>query len=329
MSSPLIVAVVLPAHNEADHIGAVVHAIPEWIDHVIVVDDSSSDETSAVVTAIDDRRLQLIRHAEQQGVGAAMKTGYRAAIAAGADVIVKMDSDGQMLPAELARLIRPFQLELADYAKGNRFYFRDSTLGMPAERSFGNSLLSFMTKVASGYWHVYDSQCGYTAVATPFLRLLDLDQVADDYFFENDMLIRLNALSARVVDVPVSTVYGSETSDVNVLKVALTFPPRLVGAGARRFWRKHLVTDFGAIAALSGTGLLLVAFGMLFGAYHWALSLLTHVAATTGTVMVAVLPLIVGIQLVLQALALSVAGSSGARETTEYVRQLIRSGEFD
>ncbi len=200
--------------------------------------------------------------------------------------------------------------------------------GMPQNRSFGNTLLSFMTKVASGYWHVFDSQCGFTVARTAFLRLMDLESLPDDYFFENDMLIKLNALNARVVDVPTSTIYGREVSGVSVARVAFTFPPRLLLDGSRRFWRKHLLTDFSPIGALTLTGIALVTFGFVFGAYHWWLSLVSGQVATTGTVMLAVLPLILGIQLVVQSFSLSVLSSPGAQETAEYVRTLIARGDL-
>lgn len=323
------VAVVLPSYNEGSHISEVITTVPEWVDDIIVVDDASTDATGAIVQGLDDPRVRYIRRETNGGVGAAMVDGYRACLELGAHIAVKMDADGQMHPDDLSRLVRPVAAGAADYAKGNRFYFRNATLGMPRIRGFGNSLLSFLTKAASGYWHVFDSQCGYTAIRTSFLRLLDLDQVATDYFFENDMLIRLNALNARVFDVPVTTLYGSETSHVNVGRVALTFPLRLAANGVRRFWRKYLITDFGAIAILTMTGAILLAFGGLWGAYHWWLSITQGVPATSGTVMIAVLPLILGFQLLLQALALSVTAAPGATGSAEYVRLLIAEGAFE
>jgi dolichol-phosphate mannosyltransferase len=327
--SPLSLAVVVPAYNEAAHIAGVLASIPVRASKVIVVDDASTDDTASIAESCEDDRVTVIRRAQNAGVGAAMKTGYRVAIDAGYDLVAKMDADGQMRGDELERLVEPFSLGIADYVKGNRFYFRNATLGMPATRSFGNSVLSFMTKLASGYWHVLDSQCGYTVASVPFLELLDLDQLADDYFFENDMLIRMNSLSARVVDVPISTVYGAEVSDVNITRVALTFPPRLLAGGLRRFWRKNLVTDFGPIGALTVIGILFALFGAAFGAYHWWLSVSTGTVATTGTVMIAVLPLVLGLQLLIQAFSLSVAASPGAAETADYVRLLIRSRVFE
>jgi len=325
----LALAVVIPAYNEAAHIAAVLANVPPRVSRVVVVDDASTDDTARVAEGCGDARVRVVRHERNAGVGAAMKTGYRAAIAEGFDLVAKMDADGQMRSEELGRLVEPFDLGLAEYVKGNRFYFRNATIGMPATRTFGNSVLSFLTKLASGYWHVLDSQCGFTVASVPFLKLIDLDQVADDYFFENDMLIRMNSLNARVVDVPVSTVYGSEVSHVNVTRVALGFPPRLLAAGLRRFWRKNLVTDLGPVGSLTVVGSLLAAFGAVFGAYHWWLSVASGAVATTGTVMVAVLPLILGLQLLIQAFSMSVAASPGAAETAYFVRRLIRSRAFD
>lgn len=322
------VAVVLPAYNESAHIGEVIATIPQWVDHILVVDDASTDNTADVAASLNDARVTLLRHQTNGGVGASMVTGYKEALNTGCDIVVKMDADGQMLPSDLERLVRPIAMGIAEYAKGNRFYFRNATREMPMVRGFGNAFLSLLTKAASGYWHVFDSQCGFTAVNSSFLRLIDLERVAPDYFFENDMLIQMNGVGARVVDVPVTTVYGTETSHVRVHRVALSFPPRLVSRAFARFWRKHLLTDFGAVAVLASLGLLLGVFGAAFGAYHWWRSATDGVAATTGTVMVAVLPIILGFQLLLQALALNVSGSPGAKETAEYVRLLIEDGEF-
>lgn len=326
MSSEPRITAVLPAHNEAAHIGAVISSIPSWVQRIIVVDDCSTDATADVVGELDDLRVHVIRHERNTGVGGAMKTGYREAVAGGADIVAKLDADGQMRPDELERLVEPLILGLADYCKGNRFYFRGAVASMPGYRNFGNTLLSLLTKAASGYWHVYDSQCGFTVVRAAFLQLIDLDALADDYFFENSMLIEMNLLNARVVDVPVTTIYGSETSGVNLGRVVLSFPPRLVAGGARRFWRKHLVTDFDATTILVLAGLILTAFGLGFGAFHWYRSVATGVIASTGTVMIAVLPLIIGIQLVIQAFSIAVQASPGARETAQYVRTLVERG---
>lgn len=323
---PLTVALVMPAHNEERHIGAAISAVPSSVTRIIVVDDASTDGTAAVASAAADPRVVVIRHEQNKGVGGAMCTGYRLALDESYDLVAKMDADGQMVPEELDTLLEPFARGLADYTKGNRFYFRGGAKSMPVHRGFGNVALSFLTKLASGYWHVYDSQCGYTVVRASFLRLLDLDELSEDYFFENDMLIKLNTLNARVVDVPTSTVYGEEISGVRPSRVVFSFPPRLFARGTARFWRKHLVTDFSPIGFLAIVGVTLCAFGAVFGGYHWYVSATTGVAASTGTVMLAVLPLIVGIQLLIQAFSMSVLSSPGSRETAAYIAHFITSG---
>lgn len=322
----LTVALVIPAHNEARHIASVISSVPDDVARIIVVDDASTDGTADSARAVLDPRVVIVRHEHNRGVGGAMRTGYALALDEGYDLIAKMDADGQMLAEELPTLLEPFAMGLADYAKGNRFYFLGAAKDMPTHRGFGNVALSFLTKLASGYWHVYDSQCGYTVVRSSFLRLLDLDDLSEDYFFENDMLIKLNGLNARVVDVPTSTVYGDEQSGVRAGRIVFSFPPRLFSRGTARFWRKHLVTDFGPIGLLTLAGLALCLFGGGFGAYHWYVSVRTGVTASTGTVMIAVLPLIVGLQVLIQAFSMSVMSSPGSREAAEYIAHFIASG---
>lgn len=322
MGEPMTCCVVLPAFNEAEQIEAVIESIPNWVCSVVVVDDGSTDDTAERVRCIADSRVLLLCHEKNQGIGAAMKTGYRAGLLAGHRILVKMDADGQMDPDDLVRLVGPLELGLAEYVKGNRFRQNGRPAGMPAARWFGNVALSFLNKIATGYWHVFDPQCGYTAISASALQLIDYDAASSDYFFENDMLARLNVIGARVVDVSTASKYGDETSKLLIRQVIVSFPLRLL----QRFWwrvvRRHLVWDFGAIGALSLAGLLLLAFGVVFGSYHWWESIATRVPATTGTVMLAVLPIVVAIQMLLQALILEVGDSPGAEETRVYGRMI-------
>jgi dolichol-phosphate mannosyltransferase len=315
--------VVLPAFNEGPRLGEVVAAVPAWVDEIVVVDDGSTDDTLAVAQALaaDEARVTVIHHPHNEGVGGAMATGYRAALAAGHDVVVKADGDGQMDFSELRTLVRPLELGMAEYAKGNRFRRTGRPKGMPRMRWFGSVLLSFLTKVASGYWHVFDPQCGFTAITGPTLRRLKLEGIAKDYFFENDMLIRLNVIDARVVDVATSTRYGAERSTLRIGHVSWTFPARLLRGFAWRFVKRHVVNDFGLVALLTFAGGVLAVFGFVFGLWRWAESAASGTPATAGTVMIAVVPLILGVQMLLQALTLEVQGSAGAAETREYARR--------
>ena len=307
--------VALPAYNEARALAAVVARIPAWVTGIIVVDDASTDDTLAVAQSLTDPRVAVLHHDDNRGVGGAMVTGYRAALEAGYDVVVKMDADDQMDADELPALVRPIELGMAEYTKGNRFRRTGRPKGMPRTRWFGSVALSFLTKVASGYWHVFDPQCGFTAITAPALARLKLHGIARDYFFENDMLIRLNVIDARVVDVSTAALYGDESSGLRIGHVTWTFPLRLVRRFAWRFIKRHVVNDFGLIAMLTFVGAVFLLFGVAFGAYRWVDSAVTGHVATAGTVMIAVVPIILGAQMLLQALALEVQGSAGAEET--------------
>jgi dolichol-phosphate mannosyltransferase len=320
MRENLKYCVILPAYNESSYVGTVLSRIPGWVDGIIIVDDGSTDDTLRVAESLADTRVRVYHHDKNQGVGSAMATGFRAALDGGYDVAIKMDADDQMDAEELPTLVRPIELRMAEYVKGNRFRRTGRPSSMPVVRWFGNVVLSFLTKVASGYWHVFDPQCGFIAITAPTLRRLKLDGMARDYFFENDMLIRLNVIDARVVDVDTSALYGNESSYVSVGRVGWTFPARLARGFVWRFVRRHLMNDFGLIGFLAIAGAALTLFGTMFGLYHWVLSASSGIPATTGTVMIAVVPLILGIQMLLQALSLEVQSSAGASETREYAR---------
>jgi len=320
MRENLKYCVILPAYNESRHLATVVSRIPDWVDGIIIVDDASIDDTLRVAQSLTDPRVRVHHLEQNQGVGGAMVAGFRDALEGGYDVVIKMDADDQMDAAELPTLVRPIELGMAEYVKGNRFRRSGRPSAMPGRRWFGNVVLSFLTKVASGYWHVFDPQCGFIAIAVPTLRRLKLDGMARDYFFENDMLIRLNVIDARVVDVDTSSLYGNETSYVSIGRVSWTFPPRLARGFVWRFVRRHLMNDFGLVGFLAIIGTALTLFGILFGLDHWVISASSGVPTTTGTVMVAVVPLILGMQMLLQGLSLEVQSSAGASETREYAR---------
>ena len=239
-------------------------------------------------------------------MGGATMTGYARALELGCDVVAKVDGDGQMPPEYLDKLLDAIIDQGYDYAKGNRFLAGDSLHAMPRHRLFGNIVLTFLTKLASGYWHVFDPQNGYTAISATALRRLDLQKVHRRYFFENDMLVALNFHNARVADVAIPARYGDETSKLSPFQTGTTFPLLLLMRFWRRIYQKYVLRDFSVIALFLIMGLLLFGWGVIFGAYHWILSVTTHHVATTGTVMLAVLPLILGFQLILQAIVLDI-----------------------
>jgi glycosyltransferase involved in cell wall biosynthesis len=204
----LRVAVVIPAFNEEAAVAPVVRSVPGFVDHVLVVDDASRDGTFRRAARSKRRQLEVLRHPDNRGVGAALRTGYQRALGLGADVATVMAGDGQMDPADLPRLLDPIAAGTADYAKGNRFLDGSVWRVMPPARLLGNIVLSLATRVTSGYWHLFDSQCGYTAASRAALQAVELDELFPRYGYPNDLLARLSAAGLRVVDVPVRPIYG-------------------------------------------------------------------------------------------------------------------------
>ena len=300
------ITAVVPAYNEARCISQVIQAMPELVDHLIVVDDNSSDGTHEVVLAFRQPRLILLKTPHNQGVGGAVILGYRKALELGSDIIVKMDGDGQMPSEYLPALLDAIADEGYDYAKGNRFLAGESLALMPKHRLFGNIVLTFMNKLASGYWHIFDPQNGYTAINASALKLLDLDKINKRYFFENDVLIHLNLFGLRVKDVAIPARYGEEESGISLLQVSLTFPLLLLRRFFRRIYQKYVLRDFSPIALFLFAGALLFLWGTLFGIFIWIKSYITQHPTSTGTIMLALLPLMLGFQLLLQALVMDI-----------------------
>ena len=241
------IGVVIPAHNEEKLIGKVIGTMPDFVDHIIVVDDKSQDDTAAVVQKIAaaNKKITLLRHERNGGVGAATATGYKWARDHQIDVTAVMNADFQMDPADLNRILRPVCEGECDYTKGNRL-FRGESWGMiPKHRYIGNSFLSLFTKIASGYWHVSDSQSGYTAISLRALRAIDLDSIYPYYGVPNDMLIRLNIANFRVRDVSIRPVYNvGEVSGIKIRKVIFTIPWMLLKGFTKRMVEKYIIRDF-------------------------------------------------------------------------------------
>lgn len=312
------IAVVIPCYRVAAHIAGVVRTIPAWVDQIIAVNDASPDDTVAVLESLapGEPRLVIAHNPANQGVGGAMATGFARALELGADIVVKLDGDGQMDPDRMVDLVDPIAEGVCDYAKGNRFLHAGALRDMPPARLLGNIALTFLTKAASGYWHVFDPQNGYVAVRADFLRLLDLARFRPRrYFFENEMLIRLNIESARVLDCPMPAIYRGEVSSLRIGKVLTYFPPLLVGGFCSRLLQRHVLRDFSIIVPLYLLGTLMAVFGFVFGSVRWIDSIRSGVPATTGTVMVATLPFILGIQFILQAVTMEILQTPRARDT--------------
>ena len=302
----LKIAVVVPAFRAENTIQKVLSGIPDWVDAIYVVNDASPDETAGRARSAGDPRMRLISHEVNQGVGGAMVSGYRQALNDGMDICVKLDADGQMDPVYLPQLIEPLAAQHADYAKGNRFHDAAALRRMPLARRIGNAGLSFLIKASSGQWHIFDPTNGYTAIHCAALAALELGKLHPRYFFESSMLIKLKEIGALVEDVPMPARYGEEKSNLSVGRALVGFPWLLLRHGFKRVLWQYFVADFNAVSLFLVSGIPLVVFGLVFGIYHWIDSYLRGALTPTGTVMLSVLPLILGFQLLLQALVLDV-----------------------
>jgi glycosyltransferase involved in cell wall biosynthesis len=302
----LKVSVVVPAYKEEAHIAKVIETMPEFVDHIVVVDDASPDNTGQVARDAADTRTEVIALEQNQGVGGGIITGHKRAIELGMDVSVVMAGDAQMDPDYLPDLLDPIAEDGYGFTKANRFFSSDSFEGMPKHRIFGNVVLTFLTKAASGYWNLVDPQNGYTAATTKALGLIPLDKVHKRYDFENDLLIWLSIADVRATDVSIPAVYGEETSTMKLSRVAPRILATLIGGGWRRMWRKYILWSFSPIALLLLSGLILTVFGLIVGVWTTVWSLTTGVSASTGTWLLGVTPAIVGIQFMVQGLVLDI-----------------------
>jgi glycosyltransferase involved in cell wall biosynthesis len=295
-------AVVVPAHNEEALIDATLNGIPGFVDRIVVVDDASSDATVERARSVDDPRIEVVVHDHNRGVGAAIVTGYKRALAERIDAVAVMAGDNQMDPDELEHLAVPVVRDELDYAKANRLFTGSAWKLIPRSRYLGNAVLSLLTKVASGYWHIADSQAGYTVVSGGMLRLLDLDRIYTQYGFPNDMLVHLNVWNARVRDFPSRPIYGvGERSGIRIRRVV----PRiswLLWKGF--FWRmreKYVIRDFHPLVFFYFLGFLMTTVGLVLGAFETVLRLYgNHI--TPATIVLVALLLISGSQFTLFAM---------------------------
>ena len=260
------IAVVIPAFNEEKLIGRVLGTLPKFIDQVIVVDDCSRDKTAEIVKEFQktDPRIILIRHQKNQGVGSAISSGYQEALKQNVDIAVVVAGDAQMDPEDMMNLIKPVASGKADYCKGNRLFRGESWKMIPRYRYFGNAFLSLLTKFASGYWHVADSQCGYTAISATALRALDLKSIYKKYGVPNDLLIKLNIHNFRVNDVPVRPIYGEEKSGIRLWKIVPRISWLLIKGFSERLWQKYVIKDFHPLVFFYAFAFLLLALSLPF-----------------------------------------------------------------
>ena len=295
------VAVVIPAYQEEALVASTIRGIPELVDRIIVVDDASTDETGARAREADDR-VDVIRHEVNQGVGAATMTGYRRSVRDANEITCVMNADGQMDPDDLETLVRAVATGECDFAKANRLFTAQAWELIPRNRYIGNAILSFLTKIASGYWHIADSQSGYTAINLESLRLLEHDKLYPRYGFPNDLLVHLNVWNRRVRDYPSRPIYGvGERSGIKLRRVIPAISWLLFKGFFWRLTQKYVVRDFHPLVLFYSLGILLLGLGVASGITYTVLRILGHPIPAATAVLVALL-VISGLQLLLFAM---------------------------
>lgn len=302
------IAVVIPCYKVKRHVLDVIASIGKEVYRIYVVDDACPDGSGKHVEAhCGDQRVRVIYHENNQGVGGAVMTGYRSAIADGAVVIVKVDGDGQMDTSLIHNFVEPILAGEADYTKGNRFFDLEEIRVMPRLRLFGNAVLSLMTKLSSGYWDLFDPTNGYTAIHAEVAQRLPFEKISPRYFFETDMLFRLNTLRAVVVDVPMNAKYGDEISNLRISSIAGEFLVKHVQNFIKRIFYNYYLRDLSLASIELPLGLVLLAAGTSYGGYHWLESAREGIVTPAGTVMLAALPILMGLQFVLAFLGHDIA----------------------
>ena len=291
------IAVAIPCYRVRKHVLDVIQRIPDSVCRICAVDDACPESSGQYIEEkCTDSRVSVLYNSSNQGVGGAVISAYRQAILDGIDIVVKIDGDGQMNPQLLPKFVRPILDERCDYTKGNRFFRLESLKDMPKLRLLGNAALSFISKASCGYWNIMDPTNGYTAIHCSVLRELPLDKIATRYFFETDMLFRLNTLRAVVRDIPMDSVYADEESNLKVTSALPEFLKKNLSRMFRRYGYNYWLRDFNIASIYSVLGVLLVGTGSIFGLSHWLQSTQSGQVTSSGTVMLAALPIIIGVQ---------------------------------
>jgi dolichol-phosphate mannosyltransferase len=304
-----MIAVVIPAYRAAATILPVISAIGPEIGLIVVVDDGCPEGTAlSVAKSCPDSRVVALMHGDNRGVGAAFLTGMRYAIERGADIIVKIDADGQMDPSQVPALIHPIAGGQADYVKGDRFFFLTNARSMPKARLFGNLALSFMAKLSSGYWTIMDPTNGFFAIQARVAELLDDERIAKRFFFETDLLFHLGLIRAKVVEFPMRASYGDEVSSLRISQQLAPFLAGHLRNTLRRILYRYFFREFSLASIQLVAGAALFGFGLMFGLYHWW-SAPPDQLVPTGTIMIAALTFLIGFQLLLSFLNYDISAS--------------------
>jgi dolichol-phosphate mannosyltransferase len=306
-----MVAVIIPCYKVKDHILDVISTIgPSHAQKIYIVDDKCPENSGQyVLDNCHDGRVTVLFHSNNQGVGAAVMSGYKKAFSEGYSIAVKIDGDGQMDPELIPLFTAPILNNKADYTKGNRFFFLEGLVEMPKIRLIGNAALSFINKIVSGYYTVMDPTNGYTAINLNIIPDLSLEKISKRYFFESDMLFRLNIARAVIQDIPMYSKYGTEESNLNIKNTIITFPPMYFIRFCKRIFYNYFLRDFNLGSVSLTFGLVSMSFGVIFGAYNWIYAWMSNTSTPSGTIMLAALPIIIGFQTLLFFLQQDIASS--------------------
>jgi len=300
----MIIAVVIPCYNVANHIEEVIRNLPDTISWIITVNDCSKDETENILLRLkpENKKIIYVNHEINQGVGGAMLSGFQKSMELNCDITIKIDGDNQMDSSLIPQLIKPISENKADYTKGNRFRDIKALKKMPVIRRIGNLGLSFMIKAASGYWNIFDPNNGFIAISNEMLKTMNISKIHKRYFFESSMLIELYHADAVIQEIPMKARYGDEVSNLSVTKALFGFPPKLLKGFLRRILLKYFLFDFNIASVYILFGVPLFLFGFIYGLINFVKYANANIVAPTGTVVIPTLLIILGFQLLLSAL---------------------------
>jgi dolichol-phosphate mannosyltransferase len=300
----MIIAVVIPCYNVANHIEEVIRNLPDTISWIITVNDCSKDDTEKILLRLqpENKKIIYVKHETNQGVGGSMLSGFQKSMELNCDITIKIDGDNQMDSSLIPQLIKPIFENKADYTKGNRFRDIKALKKMPAIRRIGNLGLSFMIKAASGYWNIFDPNNGFIAISKEMLKTMNLTKIHKRYFFESSMLIELYHADAVIQEIPMKARYGDEVSNLSVTKALFGFPPKLLKGFLRRILIKYFLFDFNIASVYILFGVPLFLFGFIYGLINFVKYANANIVAPTGTVVIPTLLIILGFQLLLSAL---------------------------
>lgn len=306
------IAVIIPCYKVEKHIQQVVAKIPDYVTSIILVDDASPDNTGEILDqlAINNPKITVLHHAKNQGVGGAMISGFQESVKQNHEVVIKIDGDGQMNSNYFEKMLTTVFEGEYNFVKGNRFFDRKMLRKMPAIRRIGNIGMGFLIKMASGYWNIFDPTNGFFCIHTSLLKRIDFERLSKRFFFESSLLIELYYTGAKIKDIAMPAIYAEEKSNLSIGRTLFTFPPKLFKAFLRRIWLRYFIYDFNIGSLYIFFGIPLFFFGLIFGIIKWIHYAILQAATPTGTIMIAVISLVLGFQMILAAVQYDISANN-------------------